>query len=93
LPYDELTKYNLPLFAGDDNILNLNEVADGLQGFMKTNQEDPGLGLTVVHEFFTRYVQRIHPDTHWKRTMKKNANKFFFQLITPSDIAFVISLL
>jgi hypothetical protein len=93
LPSDELTKYNLPLFAGDDNILNLNEVADGLQGFMKTNQEDRGLGLTVAYEFFTRYVRRIHPDMHWKRTMKKNANKFFFQLITPSDIAFVISLL
>jgi hypothetical protein len=49
--------------------------------------------LPVVYEFFTQYVWRIHPDTHWKRTMKNNANKFFFQLITPSNIAFVILLL
>ena len=60
---------------------------------MKKNQENQGIGLAVVYEFFTRYVRRIYPDTHWKRTMKKNANKYFFQLITPSDIAFVISLL
>ena len=93
LPSDELTKYNLPLFAGDDITLKLDEVADGLQGFMKNNQENRGLGLPEVYEFFMRYVRRIHPDTHWKRTMKKNANKVFFQLITPSDIAFVISLL
>ena len=93
LPSDELTKYNLPLFAGDDNTPTLDEVADGLQGFMKNNQENQGLGLSEVYEFFTGYLRRIHPDTHWKRTMKKNANQVFFQLITPSDIAFVILLL
>ena len=49
--------------------------------------------MTEVYEFFTRYVRRIRPDTHWKRTMKSNVNKVFFQLVTPSDIAFVISLL
>jgi len=49
--------------------------------------------MREVYEFFTRYVRRIHPDTHWKRAMKNNPNRIFFQLITPSDIAFVISLL
>ncbi len=38
-------------------------------------------------------VRRIHPDTHWKRAMKMNPNTVWFQLITPSDIAFVISLM
>ena len=93
MPSDELTKYNLPLFAGDDNTLTLDEVADGLQGFMKNNQENRGLGLPEVYKFFTRYVRRIHPDTHWKRTMKMNPNVVWFQLITPSDIAFVISMM
>ncbi len=46
-----------------------------------------------MYEFFTRYVRRIHPDTHWKRTMKINLNTVFFQLVTPSDSVFVISLL
>jgi hypothetical protein len=46
-----------------------------------------------IYEFFTRYVRRIHPDTHWKRAMKMNPNTVWFQLITPSNIAFVISLM
>ena len=45
-----------------------------------------------VYEFFTRYVRRIHPDTHWKKAMKMNPNVVWFQLITPSDVAFVILL-
>ncbi len=49
--------------------------------------------MTEVYEFFTRYVWWIRPDTHWKRTMKSNVNKVFFQLVTTSDIAFIISLL
>ena len=57
------------------------------------NHKDKSQGLTEVYEFFTRYVRQIRPDTHWKRTMKSNVNKVFFQLVTPSDIAFVISLL
>ncbi len=90
---DELTKYNLPLFLGDENTLKLDEFADGLQGFMKTFQENRGLGMPEVYEFFTRYVRRVHLDTHWKRAMKNNANKVFFLLVTSSNIAFVISLL
>ena len=60
----------------------------------KTNVDnEENQGLPEVYKFFTKYVWRIHPDTHWKRTMKINPNKVFFQLVTPSDIAFVISLL
>ena len=68
-------------------------MAKGLQGFMSNNRDDESQGLTEVYAFFTRYVRWIRPDTHWKRTMKSNVNKVFFQLVTPSDIAFVISLL
>jgi len=56
-------------------------IAEGLQGIMmidKTNFDDKeNRGLPEVYEFFIRYVWRIHPDTHWKRTMKINANKVF----------------
>ncbi len=68
-------------------------MAKELQGFMSNNHDDKSQGLTEVYEFFTRYVRWIHPDTHWKRTMKRKVNKVFFQLVTPNDIAFVISLL
>jgi len=54
-------------------------IAEGLQGFMtidKTNVDnEENQGLPEVYEFFTKYVRRIHPDTHWKRTMKINPNK------------------
>ena len=46
-----------------------------------------------VYKFFTRYVRRIHPDKHWKKAMKMNPTVIWFQLITPSDIAFVILLI
>ncbi len=90
----ELTKFNLlHLFTDDDNNLNLNMIAEGLQGFMTNVDDNENRGLTEVYKFFTRYVRRICSDTHWKRTMKINLNKVFFQLVTSSDIAFVISLL
>ena len=63
----------------------------GLQGFMSNNHDNESQGLTEVYMFFTRYARRIRPD--WKRTTKSNVNKVFFQLVTPSDIAFVILLL
>jgi hypothetical protein len=57
------------------------------------DDEERSEGFIRIYEFFTRYVRRIHPDTHWKRAMKMNPNVVWFQLITPSDIAFVISLI
>ena len=76
----------------------VDEFAEGLKSLMKNNEkvddnETKLEGFVRINEFFTRYVQRIHPHTHWKRAMKMNPNKLRFQLITPSDIAFVISLM
>ena len=92
----ELTKCNLPLFAGNTNTLKLDDLVDGLKCFMKDNEsiveDQEHSGLHEVYKFFTRYVRRIHPDTHWKKAMKMNPNVIWFQLITPSDIAFVILL-
>jgi hypothetical protein len=74
----------LHLFADDNNILKLDKIAERLQGLIdKTNVDnDKNQGLPEVYEFFTRYVRQIHPDTHWKRTMKINAILVFFQLIS-----------
>ena len=77
----ELTKFTLPLFVDNKNIHKLDMIAEGLQGFMtidKTNiDNEENRGLPEVYEFFTRYVRRIHSNTHWKRTMKINVNKVF----------------
>ena len=72
--------------------------AEGLKSLMKNNEmvddnEAKLEGSVRIYKFFTRYVRRIHPDTYWKRAMKMNPNKLWFRLITPSDIAFVISLM
>jgi hypothetical protein len=48
--------------------------------------------LHVVYEFMAMYVQRIYPDAEWKCKMEQNPNKVFFQMVTPSNIAYVISL-
>ena len=74
-------------------MLMVDEYAEGLKPLMKNDKMVNEAGFVCIYEFFTRYVRRIHPDTHWKRKMKMHPNKIWFQLITPSDIAFVISLL
>ena len=73
----------------------MDKFAEGLKSLMKKEDDDEerSEGFVRIYEFFTRYVRRIHPDTHWKRAMKMNPNTVWFQLITPSDIAFVISLM
>jgi hypothetical protein len=40
----------------------------------------------------TMYVQRIYPDAEWKCKMEQDPNNIFFQMVTPSNIAYVISL-
>ena len=84
--------------AGDSNKVQVDEFAEGLKSLMNNDEtldddEERWEGCIRIYEFFTRYVRRIHPDTHWKRAMKMNPNVVWFQLITPSDIAFVISLM
>ena len=76
----------------------MDKFAKELKSLMKNKEtvdddEERSEGFIRIYEFFTRYVRRIHPDTHWKRAMKMNPNVVWFQLITPSDIAFVISLI
>jgi hypothetical protein len=48
--------------------------------------------LHVVYEFMTTYVQRIYPDAVRKCKMEQNPNVVFFQMVTPSNIAYVILL-
>ena len=66
---------------------------DGADSCKDEDDEERLEGFIEIYEFFTRNVRRIHPDTHWKRATKMNPNVVWFQLITPSDIAFVISLM
>ena len=51
-------------------MLTVDEYAEGLKPLMKNDKTVNEAGFVRIYEFFTRYVRRIHPDTHWKRTMK-----------------------
>jgi hypothetical protein len=68
-------------------------IEHGVQGFIDNDSVETSTGLPHLYEFFVKYVRRIHTDNHWKRTMKTKTNIVFFQLITPSDIAYIISVI
>jgi hypothetical protein len=85
------------MFAGDTNSVNPDELVAGLKGYMQKEKQydEEGYiysnGLNEVYEFFTKYVRRIYPDTYWKRNLSQHNDVIWFQLLTPSNIAYVIS--
>jgi hypothetical protein len=46
-----------------------------------------------LYKFLARYVGKVYPDTDIKKDLKNNEGFLFIDKITPSDIAFVISIL
>ncbi len=47
----------------------------------------------IVYKFFARYVRKVCSDSDIKTDLKNNEDLSFIDKITPSDIAFVISVL
>ncbi len=56
----------------------------GLADFPTSSDKD------VVYSFLAKYVRKTHSDCEIKRELKNNEGMSFLDLITPSDIAFVI---
>ncbi len=48
---------------------------------------------TELYKFLARYARKVYPDTDIKKDLKNNEGFLFIDRITPSDIAFVISIL
>ncbi len=46
-----------------------------------------------MFEFLFNYVRRIKLDSDWRKLLKKNPEKPFLLFVTPSDIAFILSLI
>ncbi len=46
-----------------------------------------------MYEFFARYMRMVYSDSDIKKDLKNNEGLSFVDRITPSDIAFVISVL
>ena len=46
-----------------------------------------------LFEFITLYIQRFYSDAHLRKCMKKFVNRVFLELISPSDIAYMLALI
>jgi hypothetical protein len=47
----------------------------------------------ILNMFFARYVRKMHSDSAIKSELRNNEGLLFFDIISPSDIAFVISVI
>ncbi len=47
----------------------------------------------ILYGFFTRYVRKVHSDSAIKNELRNNEGLSFVNIISPSNIAFVISVI
>ena len=71
----------------DRKSVNPDKLKDGLQDFESDNENE------VLYMFLAKYVRKMHLDSEIKRELKSNEGMSFLDLITPSDIAFVICII
>jgi hypothetical protein len=71
----------------DQNNVNPDKLKNGLRDFGGDKEKE------VVYMFLVKYVRKTHSDSEIKRQLKSNEGMSFVDLITPSDIAFVISVI
>ncbi len=49
--------------------------------------------LDQIFNLITRYVRKVHADEHIRRAIRYSAGRSFLDVIGPSDIAYIISML
>ncbi len=64
-----------------------NKLRNGLDHYASSRDK------AELYEFLARYVRKVYPDTDIKNDLKNNEGFSFIDRITPSDIAFAISIL
>ena len=74
------------MFTGDNKLVEPNPLSEGFARYNESKMEH------YVFEFLLNYVQRVKLDMEWKKLLKKNPEKLFMLFVTPSDIAFILSL-
>ena len=75
------------IFTGDNKVVEPDPLSERFTGYAECNMEH------FVFEFLLNYVRRIKSDLDWRKLLKKNPEKPFLLFVTPSDIAFVLSLI
>ena len=59
----------------------------GIQRFVNENAFDE------LFQFIALYLRRLYSNAHLQRSMKRFVNRSFLEMITPSDIAYVLALI
>ena len=73
--------------TGDNKVVEPNPLSEGFTRYAQNNTEH------FVFEFLLNYIRRIKLDSDWRKLLKKNPEKPFLFFVTPSDIAFILSLI
>ena len=55
--------------------------------------EDDVQGFAPIFDFIARYVRKVHSDRHIKSTLLSSPGMSFLDMIGPSDIAYIITIL
>jgi len=55
--------------------------------------EDDVEGFAPIFDFIARYVRKVHSDRHIKSTLSSSPGMSFLDMIGPSDIAYIITVL
>ena len=76
-------------FSVDDNRneIDPDRLRNGLDSFTSSAER------VSLYNFLARYVRKVYPDTEIMRDLKNNEGMSFIDKITPSDIAFIISVI
>jgi len=72
------------------NTIDADKLAKGIQDFVIGNAD--ANTLHSVYDFLTRYVCKLHSNRYIKKTLAANPGVSFLEIIGPSDVAYVISL-
>jgi hypothetical protein len=71
----------------DRKKVNLDKLKNGLQDFHCDKDKEE------LFMILAKYIRKTHSDSEIKQELKSNEGMLFVDLITPSDIAFVISVI
>ncbi len=59
---------------------------EGMKNYMNS------MARVYLYKLIARYVRKVHPDSIITRDLSENVGVLFIDMITPSDIAYVICL-
>ena len=86
---DNLTVVYRTYFADDKD--RDEYVPDELKAGVNKFIEDEKIG--VVFDFLSKYVRKLYADSHIREQLKKEAGLTFIEILTPSDKAYVVTIL